>query len=712
MPWGAPVNYNPFTDAAPTDAGVPGISVTPPDAPPAPAAPRPGAFSWEGVKSAFTGAGRTEFPDAPEFTPAYAATGQTGSEVGGADLPQLGNTLRSAVTPDPEAQFDILAKSIPGLERKTDQYGNLMLKAPGMADFAYLNKPGLSARDVDEFGTQTLATLPLMGMAAPVKGAGALMNIARGGAGLAASSVAQDVLAGQAGSEQGIDTGRAELAAGLGAALPAAGALMRGATGLVSGGYNAARQAVRGVADAKGLAREEVQAAFNRDTQAGGLGPENAVQQSDIPQMAARGQDYRVADFGGENVRTEARKAANFSSSARDDLMRAIGPRFESQAPRTAGMVENELGFNRSALTARTELADAARTARAPLYKQAFQAGKGGIDSPTLQQLQQSPTFQRAMGSAEHRLADQAATPGWVSTGATAPNGQHTLEFWDQVKQTLDDYAGEALRSGQKARGGQLAQMAKDLRNELDAQGQAGKLYSHARGVAMQFFKSDNALEAGGNFAKGSFNFQDAAHAVAQLTAPEKKLFAEGFADDFVQKIRATPDRSSVLNRIMNSPMEQERVKIAIGQGKYDQLDGFLRLEGIMDRLRTRMGNSTSAEQAAELMKGYGAQAAGTGIGTLGYAYDDPKAMILGAIMTGGRAAQLRINAHVADEVAKLLTSKNPDVFLKGLQSVGKAPISTAIRAFDNLLADAGVAYPAAVQGGVNASRYPKAGGR
>jgi hypothetical protein len=704
MPWGAPVAYDPFAEDAP--------------------APEKRS-TWDGIKSVFTGAGRTEFPEAPEFAAAQAdaappevkQAANLGLAGGGGFTPaqtdeqqiatadyldQTAATGNSNITPDEQAQFDIMAKAIPGLERKTDKHGNLMLKAPGMGDFAYLNKPGVSTRDMTEFGLQTAATLPLASVAAPVRGAGVMRNMLRGAGGLMAASAEQDVLAEAAGSEQGLDEGRALLSGGIGAALPAAGAVARGVTGMVSGTASKLRNAALNVTNPKEVARREVQAAFQRDFDSGGLTARDALQPSDIPLAAARGQDTRVADFGGANVKAEARKAANFSASARDDIMRAVQPRFEGQATRGATLVENEMGFSGSARMARRDLDDAAQKARAPLYLQAFAAGKGGYDTPVLRKLQESPTFQRAMGAAEHRLQDRAATPGWKSTGIRGANG-HTLEYWDQVKRVLDDYAGQAIRKGKKDQGALLTSMARDLRNHLDAQGQAGKLYNHARGTAMNFFNADNALEAGEAFAKGSFNFQDAAMQVGALTAPEKKLFAEGFADHLVRKIRDTRDRSSLLNRIMQSPNEQERVKIAIGQGKFDQLEAFLRLEGIMDRLRTEMGNSTTTRQAIEAMKSYGTQTIGGGVGLYGMYEGDPQAMIIGALMTGGKMAQLHINSKVAEEVARLLTSKDPDVFLKGLQAVGKQPINTAIRAFDNLLADIGVAAPIAVQTGVNA---------
>lgn len=154
-----------------------------------------------------TGDNRTEFKDAKEFTPALVeATNKLQPAA-----------MRSAVTPDQKAQLDILKSNYPDLESKTDKYGNVMLKAPGMTEWAYLNKPGLSERDFDEFGTQTLVTLPFTGLFGA--GRSILGRAVAGGAAGGAGSVTQDLAAMAQGSEQGIDPTRAAFATGLGAVL-------------------------------------------------------------------------------------------------------------------------------------------------------------------------------------------------------------------------------------------------------------------------------------------------------------------------------------------------------------------------------------------------------------------------------------------------------------------------------------------------------------
>lgn len=676
-----PVDFDPFADE-PAEA-------------PAPAPPQ-GWGEW--LSSMATGEGRTEFPETGEFKPAYMESTGYALDEG------IGAIDRSAVTPDPQAQLDILKKAIPGLETQTDKFGNLMLKTPNMKDFTYLNKPGASARDMDEFGTQTLATLPILGWAGGARTVGGLMG--RGLAGGAAASVAQDAGAIAQGSEQGVDLGRAAIQGGIGAALPGA---VAGAGAIVGG--------VGAVADATGdffrtafrpgaQARREVQGAFATDARTGGLNPVGGPQ--DRISAANRGQDLRTMDFGGETTRALARKSANISPAARDMLMRVITPRSAKMATGRRGqdLIENEFGLSRSSELARQELQQQARNARQPLYRQAYSQGAAGIDSPVLQQLQASPVFQRAMRLAERRVQDQAATPGWVSTGLRGRGGNYTLEFWDQTKRVLDDYASAAARAGRNHEATLIQSMARSLRDDLDS---AVPIYRQARGTAATFFGQDGALEAGATFARGGrYNMDEARRAFQALNPAERNLFQEGFADVLVQRIRQNP---RYINQLRDIPAEFDRVQLALGPQRFAELEGFMRIEQIMQRMKDAMGNSTTARQLSELEQRFGGGiwnwigggATGSGLATM-----SPTAMLTGLLIMGGKKAHGAMDRRVAEEVSRLLTSSDPEVFLQGIHQAGQSRILDAIRAFDHVLTDAGIPQvtPLAVQTGVNMNSY------
>lgn len=650
----------------------------------------------KGLYNAVTGDNRTEFPEAPEFVPTYSkARGPNG------ELPQMGSALSSSITPDPNAQFDILSKSIPGLAKKTDKFGNMMLKAPGMEDWTYLNKPGISGRDLDEFGTTTLATLPLMGWAGKAGTTGMMM--ARGALGMGGASVAQDVGAMAQGSEQGIDPGRAAVSAGLGAAVPAALPLVAGTVGALKGGVERVGRSYQRYTNPEAYARGQVQGAFDEDA-ARGINAGNPGHQvttltpAEQAQAASRGQDLRTMDYGGGTVQDLARKSANESGAARDVLMRAIAPRYEGQQGRAADLFANEMGFNRSIQQVGDKLDQQARKMRQPAYDSSYRQGANGISAPELTQLQTSPIFARAMQRANATMLDRQAVPGVVTTGARGPNG-YTLEYWDQVKRSLDDAYNVAKRQGANSKAMNIDQMRRSLRDTLD---KAVPDYAHARSTAETFFDATDALEAGQKFASEKFDPIDAQHAIGALNAPERTLFQEGFARQVANDIRATGDRSNVLNRINSSEQERDRMKLGLGGGgRYAQLESFLRIEQMMDAARNAMGNSTTVRQLVQLGREYGIPAM-LEMGAAGF--HDPHAALAGIALFGFKLLDQRVDATVANHVAALLASKNPDMFLNGLKQASTPLWLAAIRAADNKLASVGVYRTIAQQTGVNAA--------
>jgi hypothetical protein len=189
------------------EQGIP-VAGDAPDTPEWQRAPAAAPTWGEWARDLFTGERRTQYPQAQEF--ARAA-------VGNRELDVQSAISRSAVTPDPRAQVDILRRNIPGLESMEDRFGNVMLRAPqiGVNEWTYLNRPGASWRDLDEIGTQALTTLPFG--AAVGLGRNLAQRALIGAGALGGASVAQDVAATAMGSEQGVDPGRAGVAAGIGA---------------------------------------------------------------------------------------------------------------------------------------------------------------------------------------------------------------------------------------------------------------------------------------------------------------------------------------------------------------------------------------------------------------------------------------------------------------------------------------------------------------
>lgn len=641
------------------------------------AAPRPGFFGR--IKDSYAGASRTDpaYADAPEFLQAQMAQkkGPNG------ELPVIDPTatMRSAIAPTEEGQLDILKKNIPGLETQRDAKGNLMLKAPGMDKWTYLNKPGFSARDMDELTTQGLATLPFGGIAG--LGEGILARMGLGAAGMAAGSVAQDAMAQAAGSEQAIDPTKAVVSGALGAALP--GIVEPVAKGVASVLGAAARypaSRIRGAFNPDAQATLDVNAALAADRSFPRGTPLNAAEARGAAQ---NGQDLRVIDTGGEATRALSRSAANQSPEARSLIGNMVDDRLEGQSTRVENFIRDlvarpgQAGGPNASMT-RDALQAAGRAARDPLYTASYQAGAQGILSPILTKIARAPAMQEPMREAAQTILNRKAIG--TTTGMKGAQGGFTLEYWDMVKRSLDDKISVLKRTGANSAAMDLDGIRRSLVSELD---KAVPEFATARGTAQTFFKADDALTAGESFVNGKFDAAASRKALAAMTPQERDLFAEGFASRFIEQVRKVGDRRSLLNSINNSPAARERLSIALGPNRARSMEAFMRVEGIMDLVRSAQGNSSTARQLVELGM----------IGGAGYQGGDTEGGLLAIALTMGNRA---INRRIATRVAQQLLSSNPAQVQTALRQVGSTPMMDALRSFDKLMVRSGVASQAA----------------
>ena len=323
-------------------------------------------------------------------------------------------------------------------------------------------------------------------------------------------------------------------------------------------------------------------------------------------------------------------------ASARDELMRVLF------AEGGTGMSMEAPGFQGAARQAGDELRQKAREGRKPFYEDAYRSGADGFESPEFERMAASPLFARAMQRAESTLNDRAMLPDTVSTGMQGAQGR-TLEYWDQVGQRLDDMLVSAKRAGADDRVAEIEEMRRSLRDKLDG---AFPKYKAARGPGEQFFGATDAFEAGMKFARGRYPLTGAGQAIAAMGGDEKKLFAEGFAQAFVEDVRSAPDRLAKLDRMNAGEAGRNKIRLALG-AKADQLEAFLRLEASFQ---------------------------GSGEG-------DPVAKMADVIMRGSQMTEQPINRHIAQHVAVMLTSKNPDIFLDGLKAAAKPEVLEGLRA-------------------------------
>ena len=612
------------------------------------------------VRDAFTGESTTEFPDAQEFAPALMRGGVRPEDLERIGAFDLTGVNRSGITPDPKAQLDILRRNIPGLEDRQDRYGNVMLRAPqfGVSEWTYLNRPGLSARDGDEFATQTLATLPFLGMAGA--GGNTVRQAAvRGGAGLAGAEVAKDALATAAGSEQGVDLTRAAVGGVVGG-LTAPGvpsAILQTAANVASVPLQPVASTIRGLINPEREALRRVGTAETRDVAAGNA----QLTPADEAMAAMTGQPLMTVDHGGDTSRALLRSAANTSPEARGTIDRALSPRFETQSERSGDFFRQIVGPPANAHAAGQTIDQARRTTLGPLYDTAYRVGAVGVHTPGLAALEAEPAMQAALRAAEASMRNKQAA-GTMQTSARGPTTNPTLEYWDQVVRHLADRTTTLRASGAREEARDIGEIRNRLLAELDT---AFPEYARARGTAAAFFRASDALEAGENFAMQSFDRAQSRQAVQQMTANERDMFRQGYASRMIERLDNTADRRSVVTQVVGSRGAREKLEIALGPQAAHEMEAFMRVEMLMDLPRQALGNSTTARQLFEL-----GLAGGAGLVSAGGDPTNPNAWVTAGLMYGARRGMARIDERVVRQVAQMLVSQDPAVRQRALQQV------------------------------------------
>jgi hypothetical protein len=448
----------------------------------------------------------------------------------------------------------------------------------------------------------------------------------------------------------------------IGAAIPSVaqgvGALAR-ATGLpqlVRGSVNPTRQAEREVAEA-----------FARDAR--GTAPR--LDAADFAAGRMDGQPVVVADMGGESVRRQARAASNLSTEASDALRGVTEPRYDGQADRFRNFMDDMFGGPNSLDSTRLadDIAGAARSVNTPAYAAANKAAESvTLWDDTLHALSQSPAVYKAMQGVDERAANRAVREGvqpirnpftrdengflqWrtLDDGSTVtPN----LEYWNIVKQNLDDEIGSRMRAGENGRARDIIDIRDQLVTHID---NMVPEYAAARSGAAAFFKADNALEAGQKFLSASkdINITDAAKALRAMSPEERGMFERGFAAELMRRTQGAGN----VARIFDNPTMKQKIGMAMGDDRAGALEAFARREQIMQILKERVGGNSSTAQ--QLISTSTLGGAGIGFGAGG----DPFSMTAGAALgTLTRAGQLKVKEKVAREIGQILTSTDPAV--------------------------------------------------
>lgn len=497
---------------------------------------------------------------------------------------------------------------------------------------------------------------------------------------------------------------------GLGEGEGAADSMSRAATGAVFGGavggaaapivegtiqlgraaLNPVLSNLRGVRDPEGEAARRVVESLRRDVDA----DPNALTRL-TPQEFANTPQASLVDVGGETTRALARSAANTSPEGRMALQGRMDDRYYTQGDRAVDWLNRNFNFPDAA--ARQEaLEQAARSGNNAAYRRAYREGSEGIWSPELERLASSDAVSAAMQKAARNASDESVISGYGAMNPRitftpdgrmqfnrAPNGMPTypdLQYWDLVRRELSGAARAAGHGTTEQR--RFNAFARAMNEELD---RLVPSYQAARQGAAAAFGAENALEAGQNFVTHRMGNREAARELARMTPQERQLFQDGFISRFVDSLRETGDTRNILNKIGESPAARQRLTMVLGQQRATELEAMLRIEGIMNLPRQAVqGNSTTARQLAELGLAGGAVSYG-GIS----AYNmDPANMTAAAVAGALVAGRRHIDQRVAQRVAEMLVSRDPDVFRRGVQAVARNQrMMDSLRAADKRLA-------------------------
>ena len=472
----------------------------------------------------------------------------------------------------------------------------------------------------------------------------------------------------------------------IGAAIPVGGrAIERGISAVADRIYPTVNAALRPEQEAA----RRVGMALARDAKAD---PKSIMSATD--ETVARQNNIPVvnADRGGETTRALARSVANQSPEARATIEKTASDRFGAQSQRAAEFIRRLTSGNMDDIGMQQAIRDTARFVNKPAYDRAFSSPPAQqLFTPRLQELMQSPSMRRAVAKVPARSADRGAVEGFKEIGnpfsmnskgsyvlRQKANGElvaPTLQFWDQVKRNLDGEIGKAARAGDNTLKADLTALKNRLVDELDT---AVPAYRAARRGAASYFDAEDAMEAGKKFATTPRLVPEAMAAFEKFTPVEKNGFAIGYASELIDRIKASGDRTNVINSVFKSQSARESMELVFGPKKAKEVEAYVRVEDLVDRMRGAMGNSTTARQLVELGIGAGGGYAATG--------DWAGALTGAALARGARHVGQRVDAKVMQRVANMLMSdkrgnlqlavhaaaRNPG-YMRALEDLGNA---------------------------------------
>lgn len=240
----------------------------------------------------------------------------------------------------------------------------------------------------------------------------------------------------------------------------------------------------------------------------------------------------------------------------------------------------------------------AARQEAQDLYGDAYRAASGFDVRPAIQ-----PVLDRWL----QRAADEPREISRAIVQAVrlyqAPSGTvGTLQRFQRSKEFLDgkiENYMESLAGRNRAMGGMLGDMQRELLRAVDQIPNAGARYNAARQAFSTRAEMREAIDLGRAAARESPEVSAAQYQA--LTPGQQRMFRMGLFGELERRIAATPRQNDV-TRIFDTPQMQELLQVVAPQGTAQRVGQFIQTEkNYLTGTRNEVvGNSKTAERLAD----------------------------------------------------------------------------------------------------------------
>jgi hypothetical protein len=411
-----------------------------------------------------------------------------------------------------------------------------------------------------------------------------------------------------------------------------------------------------------------------------------------------------LGDVGGETTYAVGRAAANASPIARGTLTEALDPRYNEQQRRFGTFISNMFDYpDPMAMTERLKVAG--RMTNSPAYKALYDDFPMVGNDDLLDMLRNVPEVRAAAEEVMKRTPGLQAAG--MSTGRMSTGPMPSIEFWDRTQRLLRDKSRNAFDAKENTLGELYGSLRERMVGQLDRL--TGGRFEQVRGGAARFFGAEDAIEAGQLFFKNNklMDMAGARKALESMDPAQRNLFAQGFAAEMAHATGGLrPNQNLSVQSWATSPNAMEKLRIAFGPERAEQVSMVVTAETAMNRLRDAVkGNSTSVRQLIES----GVLGAGLNTylsGEAGWSsFSSPEGIML-ALARGWATKNKGMSPAMAENLARKLVSNDPRVVAKVFARAKKdADLRSFLRGFEGMLVKVG-----AVQGDEVISDTPRQG--